>query len=269
MMSGMQRQWLTMAVVVGAHALAQPPDSIAEFTSLGEAERRAYVKATPREQLERVMKETPQARLLGMGQRIIQGVNSYSYRMTKQERVRGELLPEQTIDVFVREAPFAVRLHYVKGPGAGRKLVYNPAVRTDEFRVKEAGLLSVAGAIWLSVDSSFAKGDSNHLVPEAGIGPLLGRLLRDTERARPMGGFTMVPEGWNAQGEFCGAYTAPVASPPFEYAKTRICTDLHSGVPMKVEGYGVKGELLEKWHFANFKPDSWPTEFFDPTKARL
>lgn len=259
-------RWAALVMVVGSVGVA---DGLSEFTALPEAERRALVKASPREELEKIMHETPQARLLSMGQRIIVGVNSYSYRMTKQERVRGELLPEQTIDVYVREAPFAVRLHYLKGPGAGRKVVFNPGVRATEFRVREAGFLSVAGAIWLNVDSSFARADSNHTVREAGIGPLLGRLLRDTERARPLGGFTMAPEGWNAQGEYCGSYASPPASPPFDYAKTRICTDLLSGVPMKVEGYGPKGELLEKWHFSDFKPDSWPGEFFDPEKARF
>lgn len=244
-------------------------DPLLDFTSLGEAERRSTVKATSREALEQLMKETPQGKLLAMGQRIILGVNTYSYRMVKQERVRGELLPEQTIEVFVRESPFAVRLHYVKGPGAGRKVLFNPSVRATEFRVHEAGFLSVAGAIWLNVDSSFAKSDSNHTVKEAGIGPLVGRLIRDTERAKPLGGFSLVPEGWNTAGEYCGAYLSPAATPPFDYAKTRICTDLMSGVPMKVEGYGLKGELLEKWHFFDFKPDRWPSEFFDPDKARL
>jgi hypothetical protein len=255
---------VSLLVLAGLPALAE-----GDFTSLTDAERRALVKATSKEDLERVMKETPQAKLLAMGQRIILGVNTYSYRMQKQERVRGELLPEQVIDVYVREAPFAVRLHYVKGPGAGRKVVFNPSVRADEFRVREAGFLSVAGAIWLNVDSSFAKSDSNHTVREAGIGPLVGRLVRDTERGKPMGGFSMVPEGWNDKGEYCASYLSPAASPPFDYARTRVCTDLASGVPMKVEGYGPKGELLEKWHFFDFKPDTFPNEFFDSEKARF
>lgn len=261
-------RWVVL-LASGLGAAAAAAETPGEFTSLSETDRRALVKATPREELERVMKETPQSKLLGMGQRIILGINSYSYKMQKQERVRGELLPEQIIEVFVRESPFAVRLHYLKGPGAGRKIVFNPSVRAAEFRVREAGFLSVAGAIWLNVDSSFAKSDSNHTVREAGIGPLVGRLIRDTERAKPLGGFSMVPEGWNDKGEYCASYLSPPASPPFDYEKTRICTDLQSGVPMKVEGYGAKGELLEKWHFSDFKPETWPSEFFDPEKARF
>ncbi len=263
----MMSRWAVLLFVVGSFTARA--DALADFTTLSETERREMVKATPREELERIMKETPQSKLLAMGQRIILSVNTYSYRMQKQERVKGELLPQQIIDVYVREVPFAVRLHYVKGPGAGRKLVFNPSVRADEFRVKEAGFLSVAGAIWLNVDSSFAKSDSNHTVREAGIGTLLGRLIRDTERSKPLGGFTLVPEGWNEKGEYCGSYLSPPASPPFDYAKTRICTDLMSGVPMQVDGYGTKGELLELWHFSDFKPDTFPNEFFDPDKARF
>jgi hypothetical protein len=258
---------VVVAVVLVAGAVRA--EELVDFTTLSDADRRALVAAAPRETLERLMKETPQAKLLGMGQRIIAGINTYKYRMVKQERVRGELLPEQVVDVYVRESPFSVRLHYVKGPGAGRKVVFNPAVRAGEFRVREAGFLSIAGAIWLNIDSSFAKADSNHNVREAGIGPLVGRLIRDTERAKPLGGFPLVPEGWNDKGEFCGSYLSPPATPPFDYAKTRICTDLKTGVPMKVEGYGLKGELLEKWHFSDFTPDTWPKEFFDPEKASL
>lgn len=266
MMRGMSRWVVLLLSGVAGVASAGPSN---ELTALSDSARREFVKATPRDELERIFKETPQAQLLSMGLRIIGAVNTYSYRMLKQERVRGELLPEQTIDVFVREAPFAVRLHYVRGPGAGRKVVYNPGVRASEFRVREAGLLSIAGSIWLNVDSTFAKSDSNHTVREAGIGTLLARLMRDTDRARPLGGFTLIPEGWNEKGEACGSYLSPPATPPFDYAKTRICTDLASGVPMKVEGYGLKGELLEKWHFSNYKPDTYPSEFFDPEKARF
>jgi len=275
-MRGSTRWLAVVACGLGLVARADPAAEPAldqqkavEFTSLSDSARRALVKATPRDELARIMNETPQARLLSMGQRIVVGINTYSYRMLKQERVKGELLPEQTIDVFIREVPFAVRLHYVSGPGAGRKVAYSPSVRASEFRVREAGLLSIAGAIWLNVDSSFAKSDSNHTVREAGIGTLLARLMRDTERAKPLGGFPLAPEGWNDKGEYCGSYLSPPANPPFDYARTRICTDLLTGVPMKVEGYGLKGELLEKWHFSNFKPDTYPSEFFDPEKARF
>jgi hypothetical protein len=259
-------RWVTL-LVVGLSGSADADEL--DFTALSEAARRDLVKSAPREDLERIMKDTPQTKLLALGQRIILGVNTYSYRMLKQERVKGELLPEQTIDVYIREVPFSVRLHFVKGPGTGRKLVFNPSIRSNEFKVREAGLLSIAGSIWLNVESSFAKSDSNHTIREAGIGTLLARLTRDTERARSLGGFVMVPEGWNSKGEFCGSYASPPASPPFDYAKTRICTDLASGVPMRVEGYGIKGELLEKWHFSDFKADKRPDEFFDPEKARF
>jgi hypothetical protein len=262
----MSRWGLLVVCMIAVRALAE---DARDFAALSDAQRRELVATSSREVLEQLMKDTPQAKLLAMGQRIIGGINSYRYRMVKQERVKGELLPEQTVDVFVREAPFAVRMHFMKGPGAGRKLLFNPATRAAEFRVHEAGFLSIAGAIWLSIDSSFAKADSNHTVREAGVGPLLGRMVWDTERARSLGGFPLVPQGWNAEGEYCASYLSPAATPPFDYAKTTICTDLAWGVPMKIEGYGPKGELLEKWHFFDFKPDPLTPEFFDPEKARL
>lgn len=219
-----------------------------------------------RELAEKVMRETPPAELIGMGREAVTALGPYRYRMAKQERVKGELLPVQDIDMFVQEKPFAVRLHYVGGPAKGRKVLYNSAERADDFRVREAGVLGVFGAVWIGVDSGMAKKDSNHTVKEAGMGPLLDRFMSDLRKAEAAGGMKVVHEGWNGRGKWCTVYVAPNGGKGFDAAKSRICTDVDTRLPAKVEAYDADGTLKEQYEFTNVQSVQHPAKFFESSE---
>lgn len=242
-------------------------------TSLGagitdEERKQIVAKATP-EELDQAMRETPVKELIEMGQRAVAALGTYSYQMDKQERVKGELLPVQQIQTTVREKPWSVRLEYIGGPGKGRRVLFNPAVRKDQFRVREPGVLSILGGLWINVDSSLAKKDSNHTIREAGMGNLLGRFMRDYERAAPLGGFVVKHEGWNARGHYCSVWTSPNNGVGFDAAFSRICTDLKTGVPAKVETWDKDHVQLEKYEFSGVKKAPVADDFFKPEGAGL
>jgi hypothetical protein len=92
-----------------------------------------------RELAAKTMTETPPAELIGMGREAVKALGPYRYKMAKQERIGGELLPQQDIDMYVQEAPFAARLHYVGGPAKGRKVLYNPKERADDSGCASTG----------------------------------------------------------------------------------------------------------------------------------
>ena len=232
-------------------------------------ERKALVKAMSKEDLAAFMTDTPQDELIDLGLRAIEQLGTYQYTMVKRERVKGELLPAQDIVTSVREKPFAVRLEYVGGPGKGRRVLYNPEVRKDDFRVREAGFLSIAGALWISLDSSLAKGDSNHTCREAGIGNLLRRFRSDLGRSKQFGGYTVKHEGWDARGHSCSLYTAPNGGKGFELAASRICTDLESAIPSKVEGFDASGAMVESYVFSDLSAKDLGDAFFTPNGAGL
>ncbi len=218
----------------------------------------------PREVAEKVMTETPPTELIEMGREAVKGLGTYRYRMAKEERVGGELLPVQDVDMFVQEQPFAVRLHFVGGPSKGRKVLYNSKERPDDFRVREHGFLGVFGAVWISVDSGMAKKDSNHTVKEAGMGPLLERFASDLKKAEAQGGMQVTQEGWDKAGRWCTMYTAPNGGKGFDAAKSRICTDVDSRLPARVEGFDGAGAVLERYVFTDVKAAVHPPKFFDP-----
>ncbi len=253
-----------LSIALSLTLLAAPLEQV-----LADEDRKAAVATATHEQLEQTMRDTPVDRLIEQGQAAVAALGTYSYRMKKQERVKGELVPPQEIIATVREAPFAVRLEYLKGPGAGRKLLFNPAVRKTQFRVREAGFLSIFGALWIEVDSGLAKKDSNHTIGEAGFGNLLARFLHDFQKAAPLGGFGVKHEGWNAQGHFCSLWTSPNGGKGFDSATSRICTDLGNGLPASVEGFDAKGTLLETYAFSEVTARTLPNSFFEPDGAGL
>jgi hypothetical protein len=124
---------------------------------------------------------------------IFKTLGTYRMKMVKQERVDGTLLDPQEIITTVQETPFAIRMDYVGGPGKGRVLLYNPAIKKDRFRVRESGFLSIVGAIWIDVDSSFAKKESNHTVKDGGLGNLARATTRSPRASVPTPPTTFLP----------------------------------------------------------------------------
>jgi hypothetical protein len=231
---------------------------------LSDSERRAVIAKSTPEELERAMRETPVPLLIEMGAKAVDALGTYSYTMRKRERVKGTLHDEQEIVATIREKPFAARLEFIKGPGAGRRVLFNPSIRATDFRVKEPGVLSVLGGLWIGVDSSLAKKDSNHSVKEAGLGNLLRRFKKDHDRALPLGGFEVKHEGWDKKGNFCSMWISPNKGVGFDSAKSRICTDLKSGLPSKVESFDGAGEMIETYEFSNAKQVTLSDVFLKP-----
>lgn len=251
------------ALLVAAVLASTPPLG----PSMSDDARKEAIRAASREELAQAMRDTPPETLIAMGLAVIDRLGTYRYRMEKRERIGGALRDAQQIDTYIREAPWAVRLHYVGGPAKGRKVVYNPKVNKDEFRVREAGFFKIVGAIWIDTDSSLAKADSNHTIKEAGLGNLLQRFRKDLDRGKAFGGFGVEHEGFDDQGHYCMVWVSPNGGQGFDSAKTRICTDLEAGIPGRVEGYDCKGTLLESYRFSGLTAEKLHEDFFNPEKA--
>ncbi len=242
-------------------ALAATPHP---WESLSAAERRAKLEKLSHEELETMLRETPPAALLRLSEKTIAALGPYEYLMVKQERVRGTLLPEQTIRTTIRESPSAIRLDFLKGPGAGRRVIYNASVKTAEFKVREAGFLAFL-PVWLPLDSPMAKSDSNRTVVEAGLGTLVRRLAREQGRAE--GSVTITHEGWRGKDEFCSVYALPDGGRGFDHARTRVCVNPRAGVPTLVEGFDDRGTMLERYAFSGVKAVTPGPATFDPEKG--
>ena len=246
-----------LAVALAVHPALAP--------GLSEGERRAAVAAASPAELARAMRETPPEDLVATALAVVERLGTYRVRMVKRERIGGRLRPAQEIDLFVREVPWAVRLHYVAGPARGRVVVHDPRIRADALRVRDGGLLSLLGPVWIGTESRWARLDSNRAIGEAGLGSLLQRFRRDLERAAPGGGFRVEHRGFDGAGRYCALWVAPGEGAGFESAQTLVCADLAAGIPGRVEAYDANGALLESYDFSGLVPVAVPDDFFDPT----
>jgi Protein of unknown function (DUF1571) len=206
---------------------------------------------------------------LAISEANIDQLGTYRMKMVKQERVDGKLLEAQEIITTVQETPFAVRLDFAAGPGKGRVILYNSALKKDRFRVRETGFLSIVGAIWLDVDSGFAKKESNHTITDSGLGSLARRFRRDQARSLAEGGFVEKHEGWNTKGSWCGLYLSPNGGKGWDSFSTRICTDPVTRFPSKVEAFDAAGRLTERYEFSNVEKVTLPKDYFTLEGAGL
>src|SRR5438105_14581093 len=90
-------------------------------------------------------------RLLTDARQIYQRVNDYTCTLIKQERVGGQLQPENVIAMKFRKQPFSVYMKW-HGPRqfVGQEVCYVHGRNNSMMRVHASGILGVAG--FVSID---------------------------------------------------------------------------------------------------------------------
>jgi hypothetical protein len=237
----------TAATVATAGVLgASPAARLDQLGGLSPTDLAAQLRATSPEDL------------LALGRESVRRLGTYRARVVKEERIGKKLLPAQTLEIVVQPAPRALRLDYVQGPSAGRKVVWTEK-RPKEMLVRESGILGIM-SVWLDVDGSLAHKDTNHKVSELGFAPLLDIIASDLAKATPHGGHQRHDDGFNAAGHYCMTFTAPPAAPGLYAHKTRLCVDRKLALPVEVEVHDRAG-LLERYRYGQIRSN----QKVDPT----
>jgi hypothetical protein len=228
----------------------------------------AVAAGPSRDDQAKAFRDASTEQILAMGRAALPNIGIYRAKLTKKERVGRTLQDPQELRITVREEPLAVRMEFLEGP-TGRKLIYDSTTRPDEMRVHEHGFLGIIGATWVSIHSSLVRGDSNHLVTEAGIGALLRLQTADMLKAKPFGGFSRNDEGWNERGRWCVRYDAPAKATGLYAVASRVCLDPATSLPMEMTVWDGHG-LLESYVYTELEPKLPDgAEQFDLKKAGL
>jgi hypothetical protein len=210
------------------------------------------LRGLPRAELGERLRATPTDELIALGREGVRRLGTYRARMLKQERVGGKLLPAQTLEVIVQASPRALRLEYVEGPKAGRRVIWIQS-RPTEMLVREAGILGLT-SLWIDLDGKLARGDTNHSVTELGFGPLLDLVAKDFTKARGQGGHARKDQGFDASGTYCMEFSAPPGAKNLYAQRTKLCVDPKLGLPVKIEVHDGQG-FLEKYEYTNVRPN--------------
>jgi hypothetical protein len=121
--------------------------------------------------------ESPAAQLINEARLSFGRVRDYVGTMVKQERVGGQLLPEQAIAIRARTQPFSVYLKWQAPQNmVGQEACFVAGKNNNQMRAKSAGLLGGVGFVSLDPRDPKAMKGNRHAITEAGIGNLIERV---------------------------------------------------------------------------------------------
>jgi hypothetical protein len=229
-----------------------------------EETRKSALASRSDEEIAALLADKSPGDLVAILRAAVRELGVYTLDLVKQERVGSRLLPPQTLRITLRESPRAARVEFVEGPSKGRKILFDAELRAREMRVKEPGILGIAGAIWLGLDNPLARADTNHPITDLGFGALLDFIEQDLARGERFGGHRRKDLGFGGRGRWSTEFTAPPGATGLLAVRTKLTFDIAAALPVEVETYDEKG-LLEKYRYELVrKKIDTPADYFTP-----
>ena len=119
-----------------------------------------------------------QASLLARAEARLNGMKTYKVKISRLERVNGQLQPEEDILLSIRRDPKAVRLEWSSGPSKGREVIYSSTIDPRMIFVHmPAGAIPLP-VMRIPVDSPLVMRNSRHAITEAGFDTILDNLRK-------------------------------------------------------------------------------------------
>jgi len=186
-------------------------------------------------------------------------IRDYTCTLVKRERVNGELLPPEYIELKVRHQPFGAYL-YFRAPTEkrGREALYVPT----ENRGRIVGNVPNIGTVTLDPNSRRAMEDNRYPIYEIGMANLVRRLV-EVGLAELQYGECEVKffenSKINGRNCTCMQFIHPVPRQEFRYHIARVFIDEENKIPIRYEAYtwpkekGGKPILVEEYTYLDVK----------------
>jgi hypothetical protein len=203
--------------------------------------------------------------LIAEAQSAISRVRDYTGTVVRQERIGGELQPEQFMDIRIRQQPYSVALKWTSPKHlAGQEAVFVAGKNNNEIRAKGTGLLSIVGYVSLAINDPRVMKNSRHSITESGIGNIIEILSRsyDLERRLPASQVKITFADYAFQQKPCTRMevTHHVFNAQLYCYRCVVYFDKELKLPVRVEVYdwpapngNPNGELLECYSYINLK----------------
>lgn len=199
----------------------------------------------------------------------LRGLKSYKVKVSRVERVGGQLQPAEELLLSVRTDPKAVRLEWSEGPNKGREVIYSSALDPRMIFVHVANSAIPLPAMKIAVDSPLVMKNSRHSITEAGLDTVIENLRGAQKHSGDMHKDDKLeyvglkkPPGFD---HACEQFVIRSASGD----SWKIFLDPRSNLPCMVVGENERGELIERYVYREITvnpSDLASADAFEPDK---
>jgi hypothetical protein len=201
-------------------------------------------------------------------------VIDYTCRITKQERIKGTLQQEETMDAKIRNrkvgpdgklvAPLSVYMKFVSPKTiAGREVVWVEGQNNGKLRAHEGGVKGrFLPTVWLDPDGPLAMQGQLHPIYDIGVENLVIKLIERGTKEKKFGEceVNFIPNA-KINGRVCTVLRVmhPIQRPHFEFHQADIFIDDELKIPVRYAAYfwpskpGEQDTLLEAYTYTNLK----------------
>jgi len=188
-------------------------------------------------------------------------VRDYSGHMLLQERLKGELQAEQTVELRVRAQPKSVAVKFIAPTSmVGRELIFADGRNANKARVKAAGTYGPLAFASLPVSDTKSAVNARHTLADVGLGPVLERIDRAlATEAKLRNPITITGADYTFAGKTVTRYEISFDRPHAlrDAARYVVCIDPDTKLPVRLEVYDpptagkFEGEMREAMSFVN------------------
>ncbi len=205
----------------------------------------------------------------------LQAVGGYTAVMRRVERIKGQLGPEQRLELKVRHQPFAVYLKFLQ-PDSGKEVIYAEGRYDNHVMAHPGGLArTLLPRLKVPPASALAMAGNRHPITEAGLLNLTERLIRfrqmDLQETEAETMLDRVTDAEGGQWLRC-VHRHQHQTPGRPFAYVEVCLDPTTKIPLRIASYdwpapGHVGELslAERYEYDALNLDAPLTDLdFDP-----
>lgn len=198
-------------------------------------------------------------------------VKDYTATFHKQERVKGELLPAETVLVKFRK-PFSVYMRWTSGDFAGREIVFVKGWNDDKIRAHQGSFPDIT--VNLKPDSALAMRGNRHPIYDLGFGEAIGHIVRGARLSerRPQDGVLYIDHGestvYGVRAHCIEAVAPKKKVSPYYSHRAKICIDQKTKMPARITIWDDENQLIEDYGYENTRLNVGLTDAdFDPANS--
>ena len=181
-------------------------------------------------------------------------VGSYTAVFHKQQRVAGKLLPEETILLKCRRAPFSLYMKWIRAPYEGSELLYVTGWNEDRIRAHRGGILRFVTRN-LDPNHSALMTDNLRPVTSTGIGYLIEAVATNIRNAIRVGELTFSERGeetvYGRNTQVLEVVFPKERAKDYDGWRYVINRDVESKILVRIRAYDADDQLVENYGYEN------------------